>query len=416
MSESLHKSNPSKKDSKSEEVAFWRAKKKIAYKHKKEAENTGNGGWVKMLQKRISGYDKKIKSLTENNKMSFLDFINETYYWIDDGRGNRFLANLDVGEDGVIKGKKEITSRSTRGAKGELELGKYSDLYSCLDPKALMVLTDSKDPADLKEMETLPSKQQYIQMLDYLADHNALAGLLNICKNSESKVELLKSATSFIPTQTLNLPFDLYKRTSVGNKNEGTGEVQLKSLFTFDAKAAGPGDVVLLAEGRTIEISVKSIDSRSAGRINKDIINLIKEFKSIIGDNDLSDYGLNQSIIDNILSKNNIAPNISADTIINIKNRILLEIFKEHTPDYFIVYDRSAEGLTQPKFVYNIGTSKIELALVSDTKTSDGALNNLFKIPNISPSGRVGIMYNQDELGKTDLFNYTIKKLFGASK
>jgi len=47
-----------------EELKYWREKKKTAYKHMERAKATNNGGWVKMLEKRISKYKKKIKDLT----------------------------------------------------------------------------------------------------------------------------------------------------------------------------------------------------------------------------------------------------------------------------------------------------------------------------------------------------------------
>ncbi len=52
MSKINKKSKPSTKDSDTEELAFWRQKKKIAWGHMKTAKNTGNGGWVKMLKKK----------------------------------------------------------------------------------------------------------------------------------------------------------------------------------------------------------------------------------------------------------------------------------------------------------------------------------------------------------------------------
>lgn len=55
------RSTTKKTDSKSEKNAFWRKKSAIAKKHMKRAKATGNGGWVKMLKKRISKYKSKIK-------------------------------------------------------------------------------------------------------------------------------------------------------------------------------------------------------------------------------------------------------------------------------------------------------------------------------------------------------------------
>ena len=57
------KSKPSKKDSDTEELQFWRQKKKIAWDHVKTAKDTGNGCWVKMLKKRIDKYSDKIDRL-----------------------------------------------------------------------------------------------------------------------------------------------------------------------------------------------------------------------------------------------------------------------------------------------------------------------------------------------------------------
>lgn len=57
------KSQAPEKATDTEEVEFWRAKKKIAYQHIKTAKNTNNTGWVKMLKKRINKYDSKIKSV-----------------------------------------------------------------------------------------------------------------------------------------------------------------------------------------------------------------------------------------------------------------------------------------------------------------------------------------------------------------
>ena len=50
-------------ETKSEELKYWREKKKTAYKHLERAKATNNGGWIKMLEKRIEKYKKKIKSL-----------------------------------------------------------------------------------------------------------------------------------------------------------------------------------------------------------------------------------------------------------------------------------------------------------------------------------------------------------------
>jgi hypothetical protein len=54
------KSSPPKTLSKTDKKNFWRAKKKIAYKNLKTAKKTGNGGWVKMLNKRITKYNRYI--------------------------------------------------------------------------------------------------------------------------------------------------------------------------------------------------------------------------------------------------------------------------------------------------------------------------------------------------------------------
>ena len=60
MSINTHRSTTPKTATKTDKKQFWRAKKKIAYKNLKTAKNTGNGGWVKMLHKRIAKYDKHI--------------------------------------------------------------------------------------------------------------------------------------------------------------------------------------------------------------------------------------------------------------------------------------------------------------------------------------------------------------------
>jgi hypothetical protein len=60
MSKLTQRSTAPKKLNKSEKKNFWRAKKKIAFKHLKRAEKTNNTGWVKMLRKRINKYDKAI--------------------------------------------------------------------------------------------------------------------------------------------------------------------------------------------------------------------------------------------------------------------------------------------------------------------------------------------------------------------
>lgn len=54
------RSTAKKTDNKSEKNAFWRKKSAIARKHMKRAKATGNGGWVKMLKKRISKYQSHI--------------------------------------------------------------------------------------------------------------------------------------------------------------------------------------------------------------------------------------------------------------------------------------------------------------------------------------------------------------------
>jgi hypothetical protein len=55
-----HRSTTLKTATKTDKKQFWRAKKKIAYKNLKTAKNTGNGGWIKMLHKRIAKYDKHL--------------------------------------------------------------------------------------------------------------------------------------------------------------------------------------------------------------------------------------------------------------------------------------------------------------------------------------------------------------------
>jgi hypothetical protein len=61
MSKLTKRSSAPKSLNKTEKRSFWRAKKKIAFKHLKTAKNTNNTGWVKMLRKRINKYDKFIK-------------------------------------------------------------------------------------------------------------------------------------------------------------------------------------------------------------------------------------------------------------------------------------------------------------------------------------------------------------------
>jgi hypothetical protein len=75
MKFSTNKSTAPKKLTDTEEKNFWRAKKKIAFKHKKIASKTNNTGWVKMLGKRVNKYDAKIKKLSEHN--SFLGYLLE---------------------------------------------------------------------------------------------------------------------------------------------------------------------------------------------------------------------------------------------------------------------------------------------------------------------------------------------------
>jgi hypothetical protein len=61
MSKLTKRSTAPKSLSKTDKKSFWRAKKKIAYKHMKRAKSTGNTGWVKMLKKRVNKYDRFIK-------------------------------------------------------------------------------------------------------------------------------------------------------------------------------------------------------------------------------------------------------------------------------------------------------------------------------------------------------------------
>ena len=61
MARLTKRSTAPKSLNKTEKKNFWRAKKKIAYKHLKRAKNTNNTGWVKMLKKRINKYDRFIK-------------------------------------------------------------------------------------------------------------------------------------------------------------------------------------------------------------------------------------------------------------------------------------------------------------------------------------------------------------------
>lgn len=48
---------------KEEQREFWNKKIDVAKQHKEVAEETGNGGWSKMLDKRIEKYRKEIKNL-----------------------------------------------------------------------------------------------------------------------------------------------------------------------------------------------------------------------------------------------------------------------------------------------------------------------------------------------------------------
>jgi hypothetical protein len=61
MAKLTKRSTAPKSLNKTEKKDFWRAKKKIAYKHLKRAEKTNNTGWVKMLRKRINKYEGFIK-------------------------------------------------------------------------------------------------------------------------------------------------------------------------------------------------------------------------------------------------------------------------------------------------------------------------------------------------------------------
>ena len=60
--ESINTKKPDapKSANKTDKNEFWRKKKKIAQGHMKRADATGNGGWKKMLQKRISKYESKV--------------------------------------------------------------------------------------------------------------------------------------------------------------------------------------------------------------------------------------------------------------------------------------------------------------------------------------------------------------------
>jgi len=48
---------------KAEQKEFWRKKIEVAKQHKEVAIESGNGGWAKMLDKRIDSYREKIKNL-----------------------------------------------------------------------------------------------------------------------------------------------------------------------------------------------------------------------------------------------------------------------------------------------------------------------------------------------------------------
>lgn len=63
------RSTAKKSDSKTEKNAFWRKKSAIARTHMKRAKATGNGGWVKMLKKRISKYQSHISEGFEFDKV-----------------------------------------------------------------------------------------------------------------------------------------------------------------------------------------------------------------------------------------------------------------------------------------------------------------------------------------------------------
>lgn len=69
------RSTAPKKLSKTEQKAFWRAKKKIAYQDLKQAKKTNNVGWVKMLHKRINKYNKHIGESFNSKVKTILESI-----------------------------------------------------------------------------------------------------------------------------------------------------------------------------------------------------------------------------------------------------------------------------------------------------------------------------------------------------
>lgn len=66
---SLGDRNEPKKDwPESKKRKFYNDKIAAAKKHMKRAKETGNGGWQKMLKKRMEKYEAGLKSLSENLK------------------------------------------------------------------------------------------------------------------------------------------------------------------------------------------------------------------------------------------------------------------------------------------------------------------------------------------------------------
>lgn len=76
MSDISKKAKPGKKESKTKKKQFWSHKAKEAHKDMKEAKRTGNGGWQKMLKKRLAKYH----SHTESTFPTFAEYLKEAQY------------------------------------------------------------------------------------------------------------------------------------------------------------------------------------------------------------------------------------------------------------------------------------------------------------------------------------------------
>lgn len=96
------RSTAPKSASKTDKNQFWRKKKKIAQGHMKTAKATGNGGWVKMLKKRINKYESKIseKRVPIHTFKEFLQEASLAYYQLakDIGRFKTFADKLSKRE------------------------------------------------------------------------------------------------------------------------------------------------------------------------------------------------------------------------------------------------------------------------------------------------------------------------------